>query len=160
MTVGVAAHERPCRHVGKYTCIRDHTWASMTSFALRKASLTPIFGAMTMKPITVAETLPFLRQAADLWREEERNAFVDYIAANPEAGDVIPDTGGVRKVRWSRAGMGKRGGTRVIYFYHDDTMPLYLLLVYAKAQREDLSPDQKQRVRALVTELKQAHRRR
>ena len=48
----------------------------------------------------------------------------------------------------------------MIYFYHDDTMPLYLLLVYAKAQREDLSPDQKQRVRALVTELKQAHRRR
>ena len=115
---------------------------------------------MTMTPITVAETLPFLRQAAGLWSEEERHAFVDYIAANPEAGDVIPDTGGVRKVRWSRAGMGKRGGARVIYFYHDDTMPLYLLLVYAKAQRENLTPDQKRQVRALVSGLKQAHRRR
>jgi len=113
-----------------------------------------------MKPITVGETLPFLRQAADLWSEEEHDAFVDYIAANPEAGDVIPDTGGVRKVRWSRPGMGKRGGTRVVYFYHDDAMPLYLLLIYAKAQQEDLSPDQKKRVRALVTSLKQAHRRR
>ena len=113
-----------------------------------------------MTPITVAETLPFLRQAAGLWSEEERHAFVDYIAANPEAGDVIPDTGGVRKVRWSRAGMGKRGGARVIYFYHDDTMPLSLLLVYAKAQRENLTPDQKRQVRALVSGLKQAHRRR
>jgi hypothetical protein len=59
-----------------------------------------------------------------LWHEDERNAFVDYIARNPEAGDIIPDSGGVRKVRWSRAGTGKRGGVRVIYFYHDDTMPL------------------------------------
>jgi hypothetical protein len=79
---------------------------------------------MTTRPITVAETLPFLRQAASLWHEDERNAFVDYIARNPEAGDIIPDSGGVRKVRWSRAGTGKRGGVRVIYFYHDDTMPL------------------------------------
>ena len=77
-----------------------------------------------------------------------------------EAGDVIPDTGGVRKVRWSRAGMGKRGGARVIYFYHDDTMPLYLLLAYAKAQRENLTPDEKRQVRALVSGLKQVHRKR
>ena len=55
--------------------------------------------------------------------------------------------------------MGKRGATRVIYFYHDDSMPLYLLLIYAKAQREDLSPDQKKRVQALVANLKQANRR-
>ena len=47
---------------------------------------------MTTRPITVAETLPFLRQAASLWDEDERNAFVDYIARNPEAGDVIPDS--------------------------------------------------------------------
>ncbi len=113
-----------------------------------------------MRPITVAETLPFLRQAADLWSEEERDAFVDYIAGNPDAGDVIPDTGGIRKVRWSRAGKGKRGGVRVIYFYHDDAMPLYLLLMYAKAQREDLTADEKKRVRALVSAIKQMHRRR
>ena len=68
------------------------------------------YAAMTTRLITVAETLPFLRQVAGLWHEDEHRAFVDYIAANPEAGDVIPDTGGVRKVRWSRAGMGKRGG--------------------------------------------------
>jgi hypothetical protein len=59
--------------------------------------------------------------------------------------------------------MGKRGGARVIYpiyFYHDDTMPLYLLLAYAKAQRENLTPDEKRQVRALVSGLKQEHRKR
>ena len=122
--------------------------------------MTPNVATMITRLITVAETLPFLRQAASLWSEDEHRAFVDYIAANPEVGDVIPDTGGVRKVRWSRAGMGKRGGARVIYFYHDDTMPLYLLLAYAKAQRENLTPDEKRQVRALVAGLKQAHRRR
>ena len=70
---------------------------------------------------------PFIRQAAALWRDDDHRAFVDFIAANPEAGDVIPDSGGIRKVRWTRPGMGKRGGVRVIYYYHDDTMPLFLL---------------------------------
>jgi len=89
-----------------------------------------------------------------LWSEEEREAFVDFIARMPEAGDVIPDTGGVRKVRWGRAGMGKRGGARVIYFYYDSGRPLYLLLIYAKALREDLTPDETRTVRELAAILK------
>jgi hypothetical protein len=105
-------------------------------------------------PITVAETPLFLRQAADIWDEAEHDAFVTYIASYPEAGDVIPETGGVRKVRWTRAGSGKRGGTRVIYFYHDAGRPLYLLMVYAKARREDMTADEKRAVRALATTLK------
>ena len=108
--------------------------------------------------MTVAETLPFLRQATSLWSEAEHYDFVDYIAANPDAGDVIPDTGGLRKLRWSRAGMGKRGGTRVIYFYFDPTMPLYLLRVYAKAQQENLTHDEKRQLRALGSALRRAHR--
>ena len=66
--------------------------------------------------ITVAETALFARQAQDIWDEAEHEAFVDFIAQNPEAGDLIPETGGVRKIRWARTGTGKRGGTRVIYF--------------------------------------------
>lgn len=115
---------------------------------------------MSGRLLTVAETSLFIRQAADVWSDDEHAAFVVHIAANPEEGVVIPDTGGVRKVRWSRAGSGKRGGVRIIYFYHDMGMPLYLLMIYAKARREDLSPDQKRQVRSLVTALKQAHRRR
>lgn len=67
---------------------------------------------------------------------------------------MIPQTGGVRKVRWSRQGMGKRGGVRVIYFYHAADTPLYLLLIYAKAQREDLSPEARRTVQTLVARLK------
>jgi len=104
--------------------------------------------------ITVAETPLFLRQAAEVWSEDEHVEFVNYISANPEAGDVIPETGGVRKIRWGRSGMGKRGGARVVYFYHDGKRPLYLLLVYAKARREDLSSADKQAVRKFAAILK------
>ena len=115
---------------------------------------------MANRLLTVAETQLFIRQAADVWNDTERNAFIDFIAANPEEGDIIPYTGGIRKIRWSRQGSGKRGGVRVIYFYHDPAMPLYLLMVYAKARQGDLSPDEKCRVQSLVTALKQSHGRR
>src|SRR5262245_31595501 len=109
---------------------------------------------MPDKPITVAETPMFMRQAEAVWDDAEREAFVLYIAGNPTAGDVIPETGGVRKIRWTRAGSGKRGGVRVVYFYHDAGRPLYLLMVYAKARREDLTADEKRMVRALAAALK------
>lgn len=65
---------------------------------------------------TVAETSIFIRYAAEIWSEAERQDFITFIAANPDAGAVIRGSGGCRKVRWSRAGTGKRGGARVIYF--------------------------------------------
>ena len=112
---------------------------------------------MLTRPVTVAETTVFLRQAAQIWSEDEHREFIDFIARNPAAGDLIPATSGVRKIRWSRRGMGKRGGARIIYFYLDPGMPLYLLMVYAKAQREDLSPEARRTVQGLVARLKQAH---
>jgi hypothetical protein len=111
---------------------------------------------MRTRPITVAETAVFMRQAAELWSAEERLSFIDFIARNPEAGDVIPESGGVRKVRWGRQGSGKRGGVRVIYFYRHADAPLYLLMVYAKARRENLSPDAKRAVQAFAARIKQA----
>jgi hypothetical protein len=104
--------------------------------------------------LTVAETPLFVRQAEVVWGKGEREVFIDYIAANPEAGDLIPDTGGVRKVRWARAGSGKRGGVRVVYFFHHPERPLYLLMVYAKARQDDMSPDEKRQVRAFAALLK------
>jgi RelE toxin of RelE / RelB toxin-antitoxin system len=112
---------------------------------------------MRTRLITVAETTVFIRQAADLWTDAERADFVDFIARNPEAGDLIPESGGVRKVRWSRRGSGKRGGVRVIYFYYNPEMPLYLLMIYAKSRRDDLSPAAKRSVQALVARLRQAY---
>jgi mRNA-degrading endonuclease RelE of RelBE toxin-antitoxin system len=109
--------------------------------------------------ITVAETAVFQRQAALVWGEDERLAFIDFIAATPDAGDLIPDTGGLRKVRWSRPGRGKRGGVRIIYFFHDTAMPLYLLMVYAKSRQDNWSAAEKRRIGEVVTAIRSAHQR-
>jgi hypothetical protein len=114
---------------------------------------------MWTRPIAVAETAVFMRQASGLWTEDEKFEFVDFIARNPKAGDLIPGSGGVRKVRWGRQGSGKQGGVRIVYFYHDPAMPLYLLMIYAKARRDDLSPDARRTVQGLVARLKAAYRR-
>ena len=109
---------------------------------------------MLTRPITVAETRGFARAAASIWSEEELAALVDHLAHNPEDGDIIPGTGGVRKLRWGKAGVGKRGGVRVIYFYYRPDCPLYLLLAYAKAQASDLSGDEKKAVAAFAATIK------
>lgn len=86
---------------------------------------------------TVAETPLFQKYARDLWTEAERVEFINWIALNPDVGDVIPGTGGCRKVRWSKAGSGKRGGVRVIYFNVEEYL-IWLLIVYAKAAFDNL----------------------
>jgi hypothetical protein len=73
-----------------------------------------------------------------IWSTEERLAFFSWIASDPEAGTVIPDSGGCRKVRWSRPGMGKQGGVRVIYFTRLPAGELCMLLVYPKAVRDNI----------------------
>ena len=86
---------------------------------------------------TVAETPIFIRYASEIWSEAERQEFITFIAANPEAGAVIQGSGGCRKVRWSRPGIGKRGGARVVYFVAMDEV-VWLLIVYSKAKFETL----------------------
>src|SRR5579863_5948608 len=90
-------------------------------------------------PITVVETPEFLSATRKLLTEVERAALVDYLAHNPAAGDLIPASGGVRKLRWGLEGRGKRGGARVIYFHHGADIPLFALTAYAKNERADLS---------------------
>ncbi|MFZ5485725.1 MAG: DNA-binding protein [Pseudomonadota bacterium] len=87
---------------------------------------------------TVIETPTFQKQAAKLWTEGERLEFIDWIAANPLAGDVIPGAEGARKVRWSRKGSGKSGGARVIYFNLTEREVVLLVAVYAKADRTNM----------------------
>ena len=96
---------------------------------------------------TVAETVVFQRYAAQFWSVAELDEFISWIAANPTAGDVIPGSGGCRKVRWSRAGRGKRGGVRVIYFNTADGT-IWLLIAYTKAKFDKLPT-------AFLAELKQ-----
>lgn len=110
-----------------------------------------------MKPWnTVAETRTFLARAEKLLTEDERDGLVDYLARNPESGVVIEGTGGVRKLRWALAGRGKSGGVRVIYYFHSDRMPLYLLTVYAKNERADLTMEERRHLSKAVDRLKEA----
>ena len=99
-------------------------------------------------PISVVETPEFLSATRKLMSDEDRALLVDYLAYNPTAGDLIPGTGGVRKLRWGLEGRGKRGGARVIYFHHDADMPLFALTAFAKNERADLSRAGPQRLPA------------
>ena len=90
---------------------------------------------------TVVESPEFIAWAARVWSGAERTEFIEWIAVNPMAGDVIPGAGSLRKVRWSRQGMGKRGGSRVIYFNRLASGEVVLLLVYAKAKFDNLRPE-------------------
>ena len=86
---------------------------------------------------TVAETPIFIRYASEIWSEIERQEFIAFIAANPDAGAVIRGSGGCRKVRWTRPGIGKRGGVRIVYFVAIDEV-VWLLIVYTKAKFDAL----------------------
>jgi len=89
--------------------------------------------------LTVVETSLFQRQWPLYWTEEERGAFAAYIAAEPKAGDVVPGSGGIRKVRWARSGAGKSGGVRVIYFMRTEKGEIVLLTLYAKANTDNIT---------------------
>lgn len=91
---------------------------------------------------TVIETVAFQKQADALWSREERHAFIDWIAANPNVGDVIPNAHGARKVRWGRRGIGKRSGVRVIYFHLDTDEVVLLIMIYAKSARSNAGPEE------------------
>jgi DNA-binding transcriptional regulator YiaG/mRNA-degrading endonuclease RelE of RelBE toxin-antitoxin system len=92
---------------------------------------------------TIVETPTFIRRAEKLLSNADRDALIDFLAANPLAGDVMPETGGVRKVRFSARGKGKRGGVRMIYYLLDEDTPLYALLIYGKDEQDNLTADQK-----------------
>jgi hypothetical protein len=89
--------------------------------------------------LTVVETQLFQRQWPLYWSEEERGEFAFYIAEHPDAGDVVPESGGLRKVRWRRAGSGKSGGVRVIYFARTAEEEIVLLTLYAKGKTDNIT---------------------
>lgn len=109
---------------------------------------------MTKKMITIVEFPSFLSQVGDAIKVSERDELIDFLAKQPDAGEEIPGTGGVRKLRWGGKGKGKRGGLRIIYYFYNDTAPVFLLTVYGKGEQEDLSPEQKKKITVLAKLLK------
>jgi hypothetical protein len=117
--------------------------------------------ATTEGPIVVVETVPFLASAARLGiNEKDRAALILYLATNPQAGVVMPETGGVRKLRWALPGRGKSGGARVIYYYHNESIPLYALNIFAKNQKANLSAAEKKSAHKTVAAIIAEHTRR
>ncbi len=111
--------------------------------------------------MAVVETEVFLASAGRLgMSEKERTALVIYLAGNPEVGAVVAGTGGVRKLRWALPGRGKSGGARAIYYYHNDSIPLYALDVYAKNRTANLSAAEKRAAARTVAAILAEHKRR
>ena len=96
---------------------------------------------------TIAETQHFARQWPKYWNEAEYDSFIEFIAENPSAGDVVPHSGGVRKIRWSRSGSGKSGGVRVVYFIRNTVGQIVLLAIYAKATTANMTAAQLKELR-------------
>lgn len=108
------------------------------------------------KLITIVELPTFLSRAEPpILSQEEKDELIEYLSRNPEKGDEIRDTGGLRKLRWAGKGKGKRGGLRVIYYFYNDTAPVFLLYVYGKGEQEDLSSQQKKQLTKLAADLKE-----
>ncbi len=99
---------------------------------------------------TVIETLVFQKQWPLYWSEEERGDFAAYIAEFPSSGDVVPQSGGIRKVRWRRAGKGKSGGVRVIYFTRTAEEEVVLLLIYSKAKTDNITGPKLKEIRRVI----------
>ena len=109
--------------------------------------------------ITIVELPEFIRKSEKLMSAEERDRLLSFLAANPTAGVLIQGTGGVRKLRWATGNKGKSGSTRVIYFYHNSDMPLFLLTAFSKSERENLSKAERNELAGLTKLLVQNYRR-
>ena len=104
----------------------------------------------------IVEMPEFSRKATNLLGKAEFQALITHLAENPCAGAIIVGTGGIRKLRWVREGMGKSGGARVIYYFHDQRIPLYLLSIFGKNEKANLSNAEANELSKLVKLLLKA----
>jgi hypothetical protein len=103
--------------------------------------------------VTIVETRAFIVRAQAVMTDEDRESLKSMLAADPECGAVMRGTGGVRKVRMALQGRGKSGGARVVYYFRNETMPLFLLTVFAKNERSTLTPAERNQLSVLVRRL-------
>ncbi|PID48685.1 MAG: transcriptional regulator [Proteobacteria bacterium] len=89
---------------------------------------------------TIFETIPFTQIRCNYWNDEEYGDFCRFLAENPEAGEVVTKSGGVRKVRWALPGTGKSGGVRVIYYCRLEYGQIWLMTLYSKSKTANLPP--------------------
>ena len=103
--------------------------------------------------INVIALKSFRKATKKLFSEVDLEALTSFLIQFPDKGDVISGTGGLRKLRWALAGKGKRGGSRVIYYYHKSEYEILLLTAYAKNEKEDLSAKDKKLLSEVVAQI-------
>lgn len=102
---------------------------------------------------TIVELPEFIRKAQSVLKEGEKASIIGYLAVHPLSGDLIQGTGGIRKLRWSAQGKGKSGGVRVIYYCHNESIPLFLLTVFGKGEKANLSKAERNTLSKLTSLL-------
>lgn len=107
--------------------------------------------------VTVVETNAFAARARSRMSDGEREAAIDMIAADPVCGDVIAGGGGIRKVRFGIGGRGKSGGVRIIYYYHNENLPVFLLTVFAKNEQADLGMAERNALAKAANQIAKAY---
>ena len=100
--------------------------------------------------VTIVELPEFIKKGERLLNEEERNNLIYYLSTHPKSGAILQGTGGIRKLRWSRKGKGKSGGVRVIYLFYNEEMPLFLLTMFGKGEKDNLSKSERNELAKLV----------
>jgi hypothetical protein len=108
--------------------------------------------------VTILETEAYTRRSKELLTIEEREGVRTFLAVCPEGGDVVPALAGLRKLRWThqRRNKGKRGGTRIVYFYVVSDRIIVLLYAYSKDEKDDLTDADRKKLKAAAKELKTA----
>lgn len=104
--------------------------------------------------ITVVETRLFADKAEKLLSVAEKDELINFLAVNPESGDLIPGTGGVRKLRFAAEGRGKRAGVRVIYYYYNVKNPILLFTVFGKNEKSDLTQKERNILYDIIQAIK------
>lgn len=123
--------------------------------SLKYASLAHI---LQSPGITVIETPEFISRARGRMSDKEREKIIRFLSLNPDAGEIMTGTGGARKIRFAGKGRGKRGGLRVIYFYYNDTVPLFIFTVFSKNEKINLTQSERNDLKKTLKNLVKEYR--
>ena len=103
--------------------------------------------------ITIVELPEFIKKSDKIFTKDERDELLYYLSENPKSGNLIQGTGGIRKLRWASKGKGKSGGSRVIYFFYNETIPLFLLTIFSKNEKINLTKSERKDLLKMTKEL-------
>jgi mRNA-degrading endonuclease RelE of RelBE toxin-antitoxin system len=109
--------------------------------------------------ITIVELPEYIKRVEKILSKDERDELLYYLSFNTKSGTLMQGTGGVRKLRWASKGKGKSGGSRVIYFIYNETIPLFLLTIFSKNEKINLSKTERNKLAELVKELVKSYKR-